>query len=71
MDNNPAERIRALKEEYQERSSAEQETAVDVTSEVYPSKNVRIGHIWFDSSTDELRVCVGRVNGKLKWSKVC
>ncbi len=70
MNDTPAERIKALKEEYQERSTEVQEVLGDVTSGGLPPTKPGVGHVWFDSSTNQLWVCTGRINGKLKWSKV-
>jgi hypothetical protein len=70
MRETPADKIRALRDEYCERShdavSVKEEASGGLASPTKPG----VGHIWFDSSTNQLWVCTGRINGELKWSKV-
>lgn len=70
MSETPADQIRALEEEYRERRQDVPKTNGDVSTVDSPPTKPGLGHIWFDSSTNQLWVCTGRINGKLKWSKI-
>lgn len=70
MAETPADKIRELKEEYSDRASDALTAGMELISGGAPPTKPGVGHVWFDSSTNQLWVCTGRINGKLKWSKV-
>jgi len=70
MVKTPADKIRELKEEYCRRSGGEERQLKTDTDKCQTSASSHIGRIWFDSVTNELWVCTGRINGQFKWSKV-
>jgi hypothetical protein len=70
MKSNPADEISRVKEEY----CGTEETEVDleqgelISTAAQPPRP-RVGHIWYDTTNNELWVCVGHIHGQARWSR--
>lgn len=71
MEKTPADEIARVKQEYcgNEKENHELEQGELISTAVQPPKP-RVGHVWYDTTNNEMWVCIGHVHGKTRWSKV-
>lgn len=71
MEKNPANEIARVKDEYCGIQEANYELDQgDLISTAPQPPRPRVGHIWYDTTNNEMWVCIGHIQGKARWSKV-
>jgi hypothetical protein len=71
MKNNPADEISRVKDEYCGAKDAEYELEQgELISTAPQPPRPRVGHVWYDTTNNELWVCVGHIHGEARWSRV-
>lgn len=71
MELNPADEILRVKEEYCKPVEDEFELEQgELISTAPQPPRPRVGHVWYDTTNNELWVCVGHVHGQARWSRV-
>lgn len=58
VDNDPSEEIKRIKSDYENR----------LKPAFNKSKQVRLGSLWLNPTTNSLYICNGQVNGEPKWT---
>ena len=71
MERNPADEIARVKDEYCGIQDADYELDHnDLICTAPQPPRPRVGHIWYDTTNNEMWVCTGHIQGKARWSKV-
>lgn len=71
MNNSPADEISRVKNEYcgAEENDYELKQGELISTAPQPPKP-RVGHVWYDTTNNEMWVCIGHIQGKARWSRV-
>lgn len=71
MKPDPADEILRVKEEYcktnEDKFELEQGELISTTPQ---PPRPRVGHVWYDTTNNEMWVCVGHIHGRARWSRV-
>ena len=71
MELDPADEILRVKQEYCKQGTDEFELEQgELISTAPQPPRPRVGHVWYDTTNNEMWVWVGHIHGQARWSRV-